>query len=229
MTDALLTQYVIESRECLEAASDSLLELEKSPDSAASIDHLFRALHTLKGNAALFAFIPVVRVTHVSEDILGAIRQGHYVLSQPLADQLFILIDQLGAWIDVIENTTQLPLDADDSMMRLLDKLSPYLPADTEPGQAAANTDFSWISRLPAHAWLDPAAKQAAGLTAIVYTPEEGCFFTGDDPLLIMQHLPGICAPKRSLYLTLNKLLICVKPFILFFQIDAPAFKFKTK
>ena len=77
MTDALLTQYVIESRECLEAASDALLVLEKSPDSAASIDHLFRALHTLKGNAALFAFIPVVRVTHVAEDILGAIRQGH--------------------------------------------------------------------------------------------------------------------------------------------------------
>ena len=73
MTDALLTQYVIESRECLEAASDALLVLEKSPDSAASIDHLFRALHTLKGNAALFAFIPVVRVTHVAEDILGAI------------------------------------------------------------------------------------------------------------------------------------------------------------
>ena len=194
MTDALLTQYVIESRECLEAASDALLVLEKSPDSAASIDHLFRALHTLKGNAALFAFIPVVRVTHVAEDILGAIRQGHYVLSQSLADQLFDLIDQVGTWVDVIENTAQLPADADDSMMHLLDKLNPYLPALTVPSQPAANTDFSWVSQLPEHAWLVAPARHATNLTAIVYTPDEGCFFTGDDPLLVMQNLPGLCA-----------------------------------
>jgi len=194
LTEALLNQYVIESRECLEAASDALLELEKSPDSAESIDHLFRALHTLKGNAALFAFIPIVRVTHVAEDILSAVRQGHYALSQQLADQMFLLIDQVGAWVDAIESTEQLPADADDIMMDLLAKLNPYLAVHAEPGQSAANTNFNWISQLPDHAWFTPAATQENSLAAVVYTPDEGCFFTGDDPLLVMQDLPGICA-----------------------------------
>ena len=58
MMDELLEQFLIEGRDLVQQASDDLLALERDPLNASRIDSAFRAVHTLKGSAALFDSIP---------------------------------------------------------------------------------------------------------------------------------------------------------------------------
>ncbi len=66
--DELLEQFLIEGRELVQVAGDDLLALERDPGDAARIDSAFRAVHTLKGSAGLFAFAPMTRTLHAAED-----------------------------------------------------------------------------------------------------------------------------------------------------------------
>ncbi|WP_277980703.1 Hpt domain-containing protein [Sphingomonas phyllosphaerae] len=54
MSDLLLTRFVEEARELLQAAAAGLLVLERAPDDDAAINEVFRAVHTLKGSSGLF-------------------------------------------------------------------------------------------------------------------------------------------------------------------------------
>ncbi len=49
--DELLQQFLIESRELVDQATDDLLMLEKTPSDVERFDNAFRAFHTLKGGA----------------------------------------------------------------------------------------------------------------------------------------------------------------------------------
>ncbi|HYD33556.1 MAG TPA: Hpt domain-containing protein, partial [Methylophilaceae bacterium] len=193
MADSLIDQFVAESHECLAEANDALLALEKDKNSSAALDRLFRTLHTLKGNAALFDFQPIVRVAHVAEDILDTLRKGEEKMSSALADEIFLVIDQIAAWVSALEKDAQLPQSASSTAEDLLQRLQPF-SGKAEQAETNREVDFSWVNTLPDHAWLVPEAKTSDSLMALRYTPDEGCFFSGDDPLLIIRELPGICA-----------------------------------
>lgn len=192
MASSLIDQFVLESGESLSEASDALLELEKNRNDPDAVDRLFRALHTLKGNAALFDLQAIVNVTHIAEDILDTIRKGQQEMSSPLADVIFSVIDHISAWVAAIERDGRLPADAATVSDELRARLREFSIHDMKSGPAAA-ADFAWASEVPAHAWLD-IAKQDQPLIAVLYTPDEGCFYSGDDPLQIMRDLPGLCA-----------------------------------
>lgn len=192
MADSLLDQFVLESGECLADASDALLELEKRHGSKDAVDRLFRALHTLKGNAALFDMQPIVHVAHIAEDILDSVRKGKQAMSDSLADVIFSAIDQIGSWVTEIEHAGKLPPDAaarSDELHNILLAFS----IDAATHASASSADFAWVSQLPAQAWLD-ASKREQPLVAVLYTPDPGCFFSGDDPLKVIRDLPGLCA-----------------------------------
>ncbi len=77
LMEDLLEEFLIEGRELVQAAGDDLLALERAPGDAARLDGAFRAVHTLKGGAALFADLaPMVRALHAAEDLLGALQGG---------------------------------------------------------------------------------------------------------------------------------------------------------
>ena len=56
-----IEQFLIESRELVEQATDDLLALEKTPDDKARLDSAFRAFHTLKGGAGIVDFAAMAR------------------------------------------------------------------------------------------------------------------------------------------------------------------------
>lgn len=193
LADSLIDQFVVESHECIAEASDALLALEKNRNSTDAVTRLFRTLHTLKGNAALFDFQPIVRVAHVAEDILDTIRKDQQQMTSALADEIFLVIDQIGAWVHAVEHDGSLPGSAVTKAEDLLARLQPF-GGQSAPAASPQEADFGWVGQLPEHAWLKPEARTSGSLVAVRYTPDEGCFFSGDDPLLIMQALPGLCA-----------------------------------
>ena len=70
----LLERFIPEARDLIQAASATLLVLEKNPTDEQSINALFRAVHTLKGSSGLFDAAPLTSLVHAGEDLLGAIR-----------------------------------------------------------------------------------------------------------------------------------------------------------
>lgn len=91
----VLEFFVPEAQEYLEAITDCLLRLEKSPEDKDTIHKLFRAAHTLKGSAFTVGIQVIGDMTHYMEDIMGAIREGRMRVTPELTDLFFHAVDEV--------------------------------------------------------------------------------------------------------------------------------------
>ncbi|MDQ2103152.1 chemotaxis protein CheW [Azospirillum isscasi] len=187
--NTLFDQFVLESRELLEAAGAALLRLERDPADRVAVNDLFRALHTLKGATALFDMAPFTRMVHAGEDALMAVRDGQAAMTGDLADRLLDLLDTGAAWVDGLEDSQALPGDADARAQALEARLRAALGGPAESVEAGTPSAFAWVEEVP-----EAERAKAAGrtVTAIAYDPAEDCFFSGDDPLDLCRRIPDL-------------------------------------
>ncbi|QCO18324.1 chemotaxis protein CheA (plasmid) [Azospirillum brasilense] len=186
---ALFEQFVLESRELLEAAGAALLRLERDPIDKAAVNDLFRALHTLKGATALFDMAPFTRMVHAGEDALMAVRDGRAAMTGDLADRLLELLDTGAAWVDGLESSQSLPDDADARARSQEAGLRAALGGPAEATGGGTPAGFAWVDDLPA---AERAKAAGRTVTAIAYDPTEDCFFAGDDPLDLCRRIPDL-------------------------------------
>src|SRR5260370_33724979 len=93
--EMLLQSFREETEECLAQMEQSLLALETRPDDRELISFLFRAAHTIKGNASLLEFTALARFLHNVEDLLDLCRNHTVVLSQEVINTLLQAVDAL--------------------------------------------------------------------------------------------------------------------------------------
>src|SRR5882724_3101108 len=93
--EMLLQSFREETEECLAQMEQSLLALETHPDDRELISSLFRAAHTVKGNASLLEFNALARFLHNVEDLLDLCRSQTVVLSQEVINTLLQAVDAL--------------------------------------------------------------------------------------------------------------------------------------
>jgi two-component system chemotaxis sensor kinase CheA len=96
---AILQTFHAETAENLATIQGALLAIEQDPHDPEVIGALFRAVHTIKGNAEALGVTPITRAAHAVEDVLAAVRSGRVAVSSALVDVL---------------------LDAHDAMVRAL-------------------------------------------------------------------------------------------------------------
>ena len=99
-TEAIPQAFAEESRELLEQAEDTLLELERAPQDPDLINALFRAVHTIKGSAGLFGLDEVVGFTHLAESVMGRIREGHMMLDDGLLNLFLQARDHISVLVE---------------------------------------------------------------------------------------------------------------------------------
>jgi two-component system chemotaxis sensor kinase CheA len=92
---AILPVFLAEAEENLAELEAALLALETHPGDAERLNTVFRAAHTLKGNAANLGLAPVADFAHGVEDVLDRLREGEIVLTAPLAGLLLRGVDAL--------------------------------------------------------------------------------------------------------------------------------------
>jgi two-component system, chemotaxis family, sensor kinase CheA len=114
-----LEQFVVEARELIEQVTADLLALEREPGDRASLDGSFRAFHTLKGSAGIVDFAAMGRAMHAAEDVLSMVRQGDRPVTASLIGDCLACLDQVVQWLDSIEESGELPGDADTAADRL--------------------------------------------------------------------------------------------------------------
>lgn len=195
----LLDQFVIESRECLQAIGARLLDVEREPNNLALLNDLFRSVHTLKGNCGLFDFKALERVVHAGEDLLDRVRNQTLNYSPDLADALLQAMDYSASLIDQIAShgciaegeeseskkyaqALRLFFNESDAVL-VLDKTAPA-------ASAVATTETpDWLTRIDRS-----ALAECPGALALNYVPEPGCFYKGEDPWRLARTTPGLKA-----------------------------------
>ncbi len=93
LDEDICSYFIPEAQEYLEAIEKALLKLEKNSDDSATIQHLFRTAHTLKGSAYTVGFQAIGDVTHHVEDFMSAIRDGQMRVTPALTDVIFRAVD----------------------------------------------------------------------------------------------------------------------------------------
>src|SRR6185295_2221088 len=89
----LLDTFVSESAEQLETLEQSLIKLEKHGHDPSLLDTIFRAAHTLKGNAACVGDTPLASSAHSVEDVLNLFRENALPITSGTVSLLLQAVD----------------------------------------------------------------------------------------------------------------------------------------
>ena len=92
---ALIETFLAESEENCAAMEEGLLALEARPDDPELLHTIFRAAHTVKGNAASFGLAATAELAHNVEDLLDRLREGTLLPERALVTLLLEAADTL--------------------------------------------------------------------------------------------------------------------------------------
>src|SRR5580693_1850743 len=93
--EMVLQSFREETEECLAQMEQLVLALETHPEDREPISSLFRAAHTIKGNASLLEFTALARSLHNLEDLLDVFRTLSVNPSQEVLNLLLEAVDAL--------------------------------------------------------------------------------------------------------------------------------------
>ncbi|MBL7647139.1 MAG: chemotaxis protein CheW [Candidatus Hydrogenedentes bacterium] len=108
--DSLISDFVTESREHLDAIEPDLLGMEESSDVAPeTINRVFRAIHSIKGGAGFLAYDSLKHLSHSMENVLMMVRDGELSINPVITDVLLRGVDKLRAMVDDIQGSEGVP------------------------------------------------------------------------------------------------------------------------
>lgn len=87
--------FVAECREGLDRIDSVLVALESEPGDRGRLDAVFRALHTIKGNAGFLGLPKLGAVANAGETLLGELCGGRLLWNEEIADLLLRLLDAI--------------------------------------------------------------------------------------------------------------------------------------
>jgi two-component system, chemotaxis family, sensor kinase CheA len=98
--DNFKKKFVEEALDLLNELEVVLLRLESDSENKEVIEHIFRIMHTLKGNSAMFGFNLIDQYTHQLETIYDFIRNGKMKITSALMDLTLASVDHIRNLLD---------------------------------------------------------------------------------------------------------------------------------
>ena len=99
--EELLKDFFMEAQAQVDILERNILVLENDTGNKDSIDEIFRAAHTLKGNSAAVEMFEISEFTHVMEDLLDEIRSETVIVDSEVIDILLESIDIVKIMIEM--------------------------------------------------------------------------------------------------------------------------------
>jgi two-component system chemotaxis sensor kinase CheA len=194
-----IEQFLLETRELVEQATNDLLELEQGARGKDHIDSVFRAFHTLKGAAGIVDFSAMGRALHAAEEVLSEARAGSRLISSELVNQCLTCLDQLTKWLDEMQATGVVPAGADGAADKIIHAFSSNAAALTDVSVQQSHTlvpaTGEWFEQL----CKDHSESLPQSRSAFRYRPDSDAFFRGEDPLALVAGLPGLVVVALAL------------------------------
>ncbi|MFN7926250.1 MAG: chemotaxis protein CheA [Bryobacteraceae bacterium] len=189
----LVTEFLVESQENLDRVDRDLLALEKNPRDTDTLASVFRAVHTIKGTSGFFGFKKLESVTHVGENLLSRLRDGHLTLNPEMATALLAMMDALREILASVE-TSGLEGNGDyDALVQRLAKfaggsstastseapvviaapvIAPPKASSGEAQEASGAGDIKTLQEAVSVAGAVAGAPEPADMSAAVHQPE---------------------------------------------------------
>jgi two-component system chemotaxis sensor kinase CheA len=95
----VLASFLVESEEGLDLMEQALVQMESGPSDPELLHTIFRAAHTLKGNATSLSFSELAGFAHVVEDLLDVFREQQMLPTGDLISLLLKAVDELRAMV----------------------------------------------------------------------------------------------------------------------------------
>ncbi|MDX1958416.1 MAG: chemotaxis protein CheA [Leptospiraceae bacterium] len=183
--------FITESSELLQKMETSLLDFERSPQTITddTINEIFRAVHTIKGNAAVFGFQRIVEFTHGLETVLDEARSGKLNLNLELIEILLESRDQLSELIEAAANETTVTeeqIKVQDSITNRLSKFVKLTSIQTEVPVEPIST------KKESNQIRGNLKNQKDGLWHISLRYKKNTFRNGLDPISVLNYLNKI-------------------------------------
>jgi two-component system, chemotaxis family, sensor kinase CheA len=145
--EMLLQSFREETEECLVQMEQLLLALETNPGDRELVSSLFRAAHTIKGNASLLEFNALAGFLHDVEDLLDLCRSNSVVLSQEVISILLQTVDaQRQMAKRAVEGEEKLLPEHDALNTRLIELTNGIKSTETLDARNASATAFPALS-----------------------------------------------------------------------------------
>jgi two-component system chemotaxis sensor kinase CheA len=134
---ALLPVFVAECEENLAALEETLLSLEESPEDEGILATIFRATHTLKGNAESIGFGAIAACAHAMESVLEALRSRSVAADGALVSVLLDGNDALRTMVSAVASGGEPALADHAEVMKRLGALVGATAATAEESATA--------------------------------------------------------------------------------------------
>jgi two-component system, chemotaxis family, sensor kinase CheA len=213
--DDILAIFFQECEEALAVAEQGLMDCQEGNADLETVNSIFRSVHSIKGGAGAFGFLPLQAYTHKFETLLSFVREGKIALGEALVGLLLRAFDVLADHVTAAQGQAATPDDAavsaeleamSDRAEAGEDMTVPSDPAPAEPElieepvaevapEADDGLDFDLDSLIgaidadDAHAVAAvPAAAQVTFWTVTI-RPRAGALCNGSEPLLLLREL----------------------------------------
>ena len=137
LTQEILDQFKMESRENLGNAEAALHLIEKSNEAGEAIHELFRSIHTIKGSSDYLGFIKLKELSHSFENILDQLRK--IKSSAVTSEQLDVFFNVLDVMSDLVTTAPQVGDQIDHSCKKWIEELERFEVDETETMRVPKN------------------------------------------------------------------------------------------
>jgi two-component system chemotaxis sensor kinase CheA len=118
--DELLSDFLTETAEYIDAASSQLVLFEKNPDDKTIIAGIFRLLHTIKGTCGFLGLTRLSVLTHSAEALISRLREGAPGTPQTVT-LILEAVDRVRFILKELEETAQEPQGDDADLIQALE------------------------------------------------------------------------------------------------------------
>jgi len=144
--DELLSEFVAETQESLEALANVVVALEVDPSDRKLLDELFRFFHTVKGSCGFLNLPRFEKLSHAAEDVLSEIRAGDATPDAATITAVLAVMDRIAELCEAVAIGEALP-DGNDSQLietlRHCYRMAGAMPAEDEGQPDSTDTNVA--------------------------------------------------------------------------------------
>jgi two-component system chemotaxis sensor kinase CheA len=202
--DDLISEFLTETNESLEALDLDLVNLEQNPNDKDLLSKIFRLMHTIKGTCGFLGLPRLEKVAHHAENVLGRFRDGDLEVTEDYVTLIFESIDAIKFIVSDIAEKGAEPAGSDAALIEKLDAVfEGRSETGAEQAQPAERTEAPEAMETPAP---QPAPRaEPESKTAEVKT--ENAAVTAQTLRVNVDVLENLMTMVSELVLTRNQLL----------------------
>ncbi|HEX2968666.1 MAG TPA: chemotaxis protein CheA [Bacteroidales bacterium] len=172
--DNFSEKFIEEALDLTNDLESVLLRFEKDSDNSELIERIFRIMHTLKGNSAMFGFTLIDQYTHQLETIYDLIRNNKMKVTPDLMDLTLASVDHIR---NLLDSETSARDDVQETHRKLLERIGTIVNSTQQVKEEKTVT---------------PDRKAEVRTFYISFKPSEDILADGTNPLYLVEDFSAL-------------------------------------